>query len=1002
MKIFKKKLWETLCIVFAALMVVFIVLSHAGAILGGQINEILGLSANETIDDGDGSQKISYEKFKTADEVEEYYRQVNLDMEGEGLVLLKNENSALPLAKGAGVSLFLSGSASPMYATHGPGANPAIEGKVNLKTALEEDAGFKVNPELYSYYEGPGASARGQDLSDPANPIFKTNEKAWSSLPAALQTATAYAQYGDAAIVTVTRMSGEGTDVSASGSDGLDGSYLSLTAEEISVLEAVAEMKASGAFSKIVVLINSAVTVQCDFLFDERYDIDAAMWIGLPGGTGMRAVARALVGDIVPSGRLSDTFLKDNFAAPSAAYWKVNEGFASAYANAGELGLNPTQTYYGVYVENIYVGYRYFETRYEDVVTQRANVGNYNYDDAVAYPFGYGLSYTTFAYSNFAVSDADENGDHTVSVTVTNTGSVAGKEVVQIYLQKPYTEYDETFGIEKASVELAGFAKTAVLAPGATETVQVKVNREMFRTYDAEVAQTYILEAGDYYLTAAKDAHDAINNILLNKSRNGKATVNANNMSGAGNADLAAVALTQEKTDAEIFSKSSEEAAATTEGNAEIRNRLDFLDPNRYDGVENTTEGSNGEVTYVSRFDWAGTFPQAKTVLRLTENGIVKYDITSNKDIVEDENAETHEQGVNTGLTLAMMRGLEFDDPKWEQLLDTMTEEELWNLLTDCYGYTPAVESISKPLTDEDDGPYGVSHSTKGYSSMSCEGIIASTFNTELYEKVGEAIAADARSENDSGLIMTLHGLYAPGLNIHRAAFGGRAAEYFSEDPILSGYAAMYEIQAMQKQGIIAHVKHFIFNDEESQRNGIGIWLNEQAAREIYLLPWEYALRPSRGNAHAIMTSFNRAGCIWTSGSDDLMMGILREEWGFDGYALTDMCGSNGSLYMTRLDGFMNGTDLFLDHSAQVANSWQSSPTFQSRLRDAAHRLLYIVANYSAAMDGYSATTRTVTKMVWWEYVIEIPLIVFSVGTAVSFAMYVASEVIEKKKKNRS
>ena len=491
-----------------------------------------------------------------------------------------------------------------------------------------------------------------------------------------------------------------------------------------------------------------------------------------------------------------------------------------------------------------------------------------------------------------------------------------------------------------------------MLQPEEPQTVQITVNREQFKTYDSQVAQTYIVDEGDYYLTAAKDSHDAINNILALKKQNGDMSVNTSNMTDGGDADLAKVAYTQKGLDATTYSKSTEAAAE----NAEITNRLDFMDPNRYEGVTNSAS-QDGNVTYVSRYNWTETYPAERINLSLTDKGEVKYDITSHKPIIEDEDAEMPVYGADNGLSLAMMRGLDYDDEQWDDLLDMITEDEMWLFLTGCYGFTPAITSIVKPMTDEDDGPYGISNCYEGYSSMSCAGIIASTMNKDIMAKVGEAFAADARS-GLGGMQKQLSGLYSPGLNIHRCAFGGRAAEYFSEDPYLSGIAAIKQIREMQSYGVVAHPKHYIFNDEESNRNGIGIWSNEQAAREIYLLPWEYALRPSMGNGHAIMTSFNRAGCLWTSASSDLMFGILYDEWAFDGYALTDMAESNGGLFMTYDDGFMNGTSCFLGRGS---DPWESdlrnSPTFNQRLRDAAHKMLYVFANYSCALNGISRNT---------------------------------------------
>ena len=1009
-KLMKKRLWETLAVVFAALMTVMFVVNAAIVPFNNEIHTFLGtqdyVETKVALKDGETEKIIERPALKSADEIEAYYRAVNEDVEAEGLVLLKNDNDALPLDAGSNVSFALSGSAKIFYATHGPGVRREGE-LIDLKTAIGDETDLAVNEKIYDFLStGKGKTARGIK-----NGVFRTDEPAWSEYRTA-GIADEYKSHGGSVIAVITRESGEGVDISWNGSDGVDGSYLTPTKNELDILEQLALMKRMGAIENIIVLINSAVTLDCDFLYNENYGVDAAMWIGLPGASGMRAVAKALAGEVNPSGKLSDTFLRDNFVAPAAMYWRANEGFSSKYANAEELALNSSQEYYGVYVEGVYAGYRYFETRYEDYVMKRAGVGEYDYAADVAYPFGYGRSYTDFAYSDFKadeVKDADgKTTAYNVSVTVTNTGERAGKEAVQIYLQKPYSEYSRKFGIEKPAVELVGFGKTDVLAPKASQTLtatvggdteHMRVAFEQFRSYDSANAQTYILDQGDYYLTAAANAHDAVNNILAAKGY----TV-ADGMDAAGNADMAKVVLSRETVDAEVFSESSARAHDTPETLSEtangtkIENQLDFMDPNRFTGVTNGAT-DNGDVVYVSRKNWLGTLPTGATTLSLTDLVVEKYDISSHKTIVEDENAAMPTFGdLSSDMTLAMMEGLKYGDQKWELLLDRISQNDMFLTLTNCYGYTPALASVAKPMTDEDDGPYGVSNTAEGYSSLSCEGIIASAFSVEIYKKVGEAIAADARSGHDERQ-KNLHGLYAPGLNIHRVAFGGRAAEYFSEDPYLSGIASMHEIKAMQSQGVVAHPKHFIFNDEETNRNGIGIWMNEQTAREIYLLPWEYSLRADMGNAHALMTSFNRAGCLWTSANDNLMENILRGEWSFDGYTLTDMAGSNGKLFMVYDDGFMNGTDCFLDKGATsgFTAEMRASATFNSRLKESMHRLLYVIANYSAAMDGYSNLTRLQSVVVWWKALIIALTVIFVVITVVSLAMFVLCEIDKRK-----
>lgn len=982
LEVLGKKFWEPLMVTLGGLFMVSLVANAATIPFANELHGFFHTSPFKEVQAADGEENIiDRHALKSASEIESYYREINQQVEAEGLVLLKNEGNALPLASHEKVTFALSGSGKIFYATHGPGVRRDGEKEgafYDFRRALQEETDLTINQATYDLVStGAAKASRGQ-----RNGTFLTNEPSWE----AYRSVTS--EYEDSTVLAViTRESGEGVDVSATGSDGIDGSYLSLTANELSILENLAAMKQAGKVRKIIVLINSAVDVRCDFIDDERYGIDAAMWIGLPGATGMKGVADALVGKANPSGSLSDTFVKDNFSSPAAKYWLVNDGFSSVFGNAEEIGLDLTQKNYGVYVEGIYVGYRYYETRYEDVILHRSGVGDFDYAASVAYPFGHGLSYTSFEYSNFdAVEVRDEAGKLTsydVSLTVTNKGSVPGKEAVQVYLQKPYGRHDIILGIEKAAVELVGFTKTGLLQPNDSEHVHISVDFESFRSYDAEGDKTYILDEGDYYLTAATDSHNAINNILSVKGYGAS-------LVGTGNAAFAKKALSQASVDAEVFSKSSarvhdtpttlkEEAVGT-----KITNHLDFMDPNRYKGVKNQA-AEDGDVVYVSRSNWMGTMPSEATNLVITGKGGIKYDLSAHKPIVEQEGAKMPTFGdLSQKMTLAMMVGLPYDDPQWDLILNNLSQEEIFETLVQCYGYTPGIPTIAKPLTDEDDGPYGVSNTAEGYSSMSCEGIICATMNKELIAKVGEAIAADARSGHDAAQ-KNLHGLYAPGLNIHRVAFGGRAAEYFSEDPYLSGIAAEEEIIEMQKQFVVACPKHFIFNDEESNRNGIGIWMNEQTAREIYLQPWENALRPDKANAHSLMTSFNRAGCLWTSASSDLMEAILRDEWGFDGYTLTDMAGSNGKLFMVYDDGFMNGTDCFLDKGVynDMTPAMRSSATFNLKQRESMRRLLYTVANYSAAMDGYSASTQLVPVAIPW----KIGLMAFSIVSGVGFGL---------------
>lgn len=1012
LKVFSARCWEPLMVVFGALFMTMVVADAAIIPFNKEIHGVFGTSDYKEVTVEGEATSIDRSPIKGKDDIEAYYRSINEQVEEEGLVLLKNDN-ALPLASHSKVAFALSGGGKLYYATHGPGVRrdgEAAGAYYDLRKALKEETDFEVNDATYDFIATGAGKTRREKSGSGEQTVFLTKEPSWSNY------ASIQDQYANSTVLAViTRESGEGKDLNYTGSDGVDGTYLSLTQEELGILEGLAALKANGQLNKIVVLINSAVNVRCDFIDDDRYGVDAALWIGLPGATGMKGVADVLSGAVSPSGKLSDTFVKDNFSSPAAMYWKVNSGFSSVYGNAAEYGLNASQLNYGVYTEGVYVGYRYYETRYEDVVLNRNKVGTFRYSDVVAYPFGYGLSYTDFSYSAMnVVTNKDASGkilSYDVSVTVKNKGSdYSGKEAVQLYLQKPYGTHAVSVGIEKPSVELVGFAKTGIIAPNGTETVTINVDFEQLRSYDSEADKTYILDEGDYLLTAAKDSHDAINNILAMKGYSASADA-------VGDSNLVKTILEQEEVDREIFATSSAKAHDTPETLEDeacgypITNRLDFMDPNRYKGVKNNA-AEDGDVVYVSRNNWAGTLPSAATDLVLTNKGTSKYDINAHKTIVEEEGAKMPNfEGAESQMTLAMMVGLPYDAPEWDIILDNISQKDIFNTLTQCYGYTPEIASIAKPLTDEDDGPYGVSNTNQGFSSMSCEGIIAATFNKELIKKVGEAIAADARcgiedvTLNGTSQQKDLHGLYAPGLNIHRVIFGGRAAEYFSEDPYLTGIAGQMEIEAMQEQYVVACPKHFIFNDEEMNRNGIGIWMNEQAAREIYLAPWEYAIRPDKGNSHSLMTSFNRAGYLWTSASSDLMNEILRGEWCFDGYTLTDMAGSNGLYYMVYDDGFMNGTDCFLDkgdfdNPLSCPDALKKSPTFNLRQREAMHRLLYTVANYSAAMNGYSTSTRLVKVVVPWKVALKFVYISSGVAAGLAALFFVGKQILKLRKED--
>ena len=527
----KVRLWSVLTGLTAILTVAAIV----GNIIANQYATTLNVALNAStykIIKGETTGDTEYFKkgFASDEEREAYEAELCATVEAEGAALLKNENNALPLASGAKVSLFGHGSVDLMYGGTGSGSVDTSKAP-NLKDALEAQ-GITINQTLWDLYKSDSMMSKYSrmtpaSISDTleANTQYAVNEAPWSALSSA---ESSFAEYGDAAIVVLSRSGGEGADLPSgangtndswiSGQEG-DGNYLALSAEEIELLQNLKALKDNGTFKNIIVLINSSNAIELDFLnpaiCGEDYGIDAAMWIGDVGQTGINGVGQLLSGAVTPSGSLVDTYLYDNMANPA-----MYNFYTQAYPNAAEYNLltegADVQGMYSVYQEGIYLGYRYFETRYEDVVMGTAKAGDYDWATTVAYPFGYGDSYTTFDYSNFNVTESDDA--FTVTLKVTNTGKTySGKETVQVYFQSPYTDYDKANGIEKAAAELCGFAKTDVLAPGASEDVTITVKKSELRTYDANNAKTYILDAGDYYFTAATDSHNAVNNILAAK-----------------------------------------------------------------------------------------------------------------------------------------------------------------------------------------------------------------------------------------------------------------------------------------------------------------------------------------------------------------------------------------------------------------------------------------------------------------------------------------------------
>lgn len=926
----------------------------------------------------------------------------------EGAVLLKNENNALPLTKGSSVNLYSASSVNLVYAgTGSSGTNTS--GTVDLKTALEKDDNFDVNEDLWNWYKNDTKFGRG-GAGGTVGASFKINEASWSDI-----NTNAKSQSANAAIFVLARNGGEGKDLAITTGvqtdTGTNGNYLVLSDSEKDVLRNLKTLKNNGTIGKIIVLLNSANQVESQFIDNDEFDIDAALWIGDVGSTGIYGVADILVGNASPSGRLADTFWKRHYYNP--ALTNFGNFKYSTQVFSGDSRSNS----YVVYQEGIYVGYRYTETRYEDYVLGNGNAGDFNYEDIVSYPFGYGISYTEFEYSNLKVTeplDGVKDRVYNIEVTVKNTGSVKGKEVVQLYLQKPYTDYDKAHGIEKAAVELVDFGKTVELEGGQSATVTLSVNERDFASYDADGAMTYILDAGNYYLTVGKDAHDAVNNILAKKGKSIK-----DGMTKDGNTNL--VYQTNKSFDDKTYSTS-----AVT--GAKITNQFDNTDINRYEGR------GNNSVTYITRDNWSDTVKLAldKDNNNLNNQVILSATDQMKKDILvpaiqpdETEKEMPTYGSTNTSWQLIDMRGLSYDAEEWDELLDQLTWENQVKLVSDGFRRTVGLsmydsqnnvaDGFDKPETLDHNGATGPTESYSAGANINqglanrkdengnytdpdrsekptvypCNVLVASTYDKELIENYGVAIGEDCLWAGYSGL-------YGFGLNTHRTPYGGRTFEYYSEDPVLGGVICAAEVKGMASKGCNAYIKHCFLNDQEQNREGVCTWANEQSIREVYLRSFQIVMEEcgtQPGDVVNIMTGFNRLGLVWT-GHQGFINSVLHGEFGMQGCAVSDWF---QTYYMTTTVGVLNGNDI-PDATINTNNFAQYKTGYSDlawALRESAHRILYHTVN-SNAMNGIAPGMVQIALPIWWKDMLNAIVPTFGVLFGVSAAFLVVMLCLNK------
>ncbi|WP_112179874.1 beta-glucosidase [Paraliobacillus zengyii] len=848
----------------------------------------------------------------------------------EGIVLLQNEENALPFAEGTKVNVFGWSFTNPIYGGAGSGgtdASTAITPKAGF-----EAAGIEINEELYNAYtatdlERPIIGIEGQDFTipEPQPEGFYTEDL------------MAHAkEYSDTAVIFIARSGGEGADLpkSLSGPDTYDPEggpqgptgqtfgfeddqdpnkhYLELTNRELGMLEAVTAAN----FSNVIVVVNSANTFELDWVND--YDeIKSVVNIAGPGQSGFGSLGKVLAGDLNPSGKTVDIYASDVLDAPAVSNFGdfdyVVENADETYSTASDSEGVPLK--YVDLAEGIYVGYRYYETA--------ADLGTIDYDEEVLYPFGHGLSYTDYEQEVVTDSLTWDETDISVDVEVTNTGSVAGKEVVQLYYSAPYTGQ-----IEKSSIELAAFAKTNVIEPGESEVVTVSFEVEDMAAYDSNklfsADGSYVLEAGEYNLMLMKDSHEKIADV--------------------GSETLSEIVYDSGRSTDEQVAVNQFDEEVTGEGSIET-----YL--SRADGFANLDEIDQNETFTVTNED--GTTREVEGTL--VDSTFVDMVNSKRYDVPADTQDSAPTTGADNGLTLDEYEDVAFDDESWEPLLDQLSVDDLVNVVTHGGYKTVELESVGKPATTDYDGPAGIS-SFLAATPVSgipfpAEVMLASTWNVELATAMGEAIGDEAEAYGVTGW-------YAPAMNIHRTAFAGRNFEYYSEDPFLSGEFAAATTAGYQSKGGFVYMKHFALNDQEDNRTlGVLTWGNEQSIREIYLKPFEVAVK--EGGALGVMSSFNSIGSVWAGADESLLKEVLRNEWGFNGTVNTDFYILESYPYMNAELAVRAGNDIMLTGVAPFGIpefNTDSNDTLWA-LRDAAKNVLYTVANSSAIEDGMSSDT---------------------------------------------
>lgn len=1010
------------------------------------------------------------QEWDTAKKAYDGLKEISIRQAQESVVLLKNTSNALPIAQNAKITLLGARSYAPQYGGHAASIPDAKSTEGNQIFEAFAARGFQINPSMLQTYKNYFSTLTWATSRPSGNQPHYANMNTYTNIVefnrdelAQLNPnyASEFSTYKDAAIVVLGRPSQEGgsgfrpstTGMSASTATYLTGmtdtetdNILGISNEERDILNL-----AKANFSKVIVLINSASQMEIESLKKDT-DIDAIAWIGLPGSYGFLGIADVLNGTVSPSGHLGDTYAVNSYITPAmvnhgggtigsgATAIKDGTGWDVSEANYGSVsGLNIHD--YLVQAESIYAGYRYYETRYADTVYNKGNAkiakagtwtnnykpattdGTWNYNNEVSYAFGYGSSYTTFEQTLDRVNVLGNRKTAEVTVTVKNTGTKPGKSVVQLYAQAPYTQYDINNLVEKSAIQLLDYEKTNTLEPNGTQTIIIEVDLANLASYDYKNAKTFILDPGDYYFAIGDSAHDALNNVLTAQGYSTTA-----GMTYAGKANK-----TYKWT---ISGSNADKIFAASKAGVEVTNRLSegiyAMDFNAF---------RPGTIKYLTRNDWNGSYPIKYSGLKPTEEmrGIMLNDfvpISTNDDVSDIKFEDTA-----STLTINEMKGASYDDERWDELLNKLKVQEFLNFAARSFHNIEAMPSVGLLGSFADDGPLGSDSRHLGQGAFRRQAFsdaaeytgyftrvapspmnLAYTWNKELAYENGQKVLGEV------SLMMQAPIMIGPGMNIHRHAYNSRGHEYYSEDPVLSGFTGSAVTQGAQSKGCVVNIKHFAFNDQEIQRDGVATFMTEQKARELELRNFQQAIEGNgqpasfKGTdkeygvgALGVMLSYSRIGAVAAGANKAAVLDILRGEWGFRGYSVTDY--SSVSIKAAPKEAVLYGTSAFCGNSANAnvtnhpsytvntsgaaGTGWTTAAFSNDRqmllaFKQATHYNLYALAN-SHAMNGVNASSYTEDLMTWWRALYITLISVTSGLTFISAALFITTKFMSRK-----